>query len=59
MTEAKGGDSLKCEVTEDGKVTLEWDNNDPHWSWLGKLSDTEINEFIQSAIENDKLRPEN
>ena len=42
----------------DGKVTLQWDKN-PHWSFLGQLSDDQINEFIQSAPEDDKLRSEN
>ena len=59
MKEGKGGDSLKLEVTEDGKVTLEWDKNDPHWSFLGQLSDDQINEFIQTALEDDKLRSAN
>ena len=26
-------DSLSVNITEDGKVELDWDPNDPRWSW--------------------------
>ena len=59
MKEGKAGDSLNVKVSKSGQVTLEWDKNDPHWSFLGQLSDDQINEFIQTALEDDKLRSEN
>tara|TARA_B100001996_G_scaffold349589_1_gene308419 strand:+ start:360 stop:530 length:171 start_codon:yes stop_codon:yes gene_type:complete len=53
MTEAKAGDSLKVIVDENGKVALEYDPNDPHWSWLGKATDEEVEAFIQAARDYD------
>ena len=53
MTEAKAGDSLKVIVDDNGKVALEYDPNDPHWSWLGKATDEEVEAFIQAARDYD------
>ena len=49
MTDAKAGESLKVTVDENGKVALEFDPNDPHWSWLSKATDEQVEAFIQAA----------
>tara|TARA_B100000927_G_scaffold171643_2_gene138420 strand:+ start:11495 stop:11785 length:291 start_codon:yes stop_codon:yes gene_type:complete len=50
--EGKAGDSLKIAIGEDGQITLDWDDNDPHWNFLSKLSTNEVQEFVESAIKN-------
>lgn len=45
-------DSLKVTENEDGSFTLEWDKDDPKWAFLNKLSDEEIQEYVQEAIEH-------
>ena len=37
--EAKAGDSLQVLVSDEGKIELSYDKNDPHWGWLAKCSD--------------------
>ena len=48
--EAKAGDSLQVLVSDEGKIELSYDKNDPHWGWLAKCSDEELQEFITLAI---------
>ncbi len=48
----KAGDSLRVTVDENGKVALEYDPNDPHWSWLGDATDEQVEEFIAAARED-------
>ena len=48
--EAKAGDSLQGLVSDEGKIELSYDKNDPHWGWLAKCSDEELQEFITLAI---------
>ena len=48
--EAKAGDSLQVLVSDEGKIELSYDKNDPHWGWLAKCSDDELREFITLAI---------
>ena len=48
--EAKAGDSLQVLVSDEGKIELSYDKNDPHWGWLAKCSDDELQEFITPAI---------
>ena len=48
--EAKAGDSLQVLVSDEGKIELSYDKNDPHWGWLAKWSDEELQEFITLAI---------
>ena len=45
----KAGDSLRVTVDENCKVALEYDPNDPHWSWLGDATDEQVEEFIAAA----------
>ena len=40
--EAKAGDSLQVLVSDEGKIELSYDKNDPHWGWLAKCSDDEL-----------------
>ena len=49
-TEAKAGESLQVLVSEEGKIELAYDKNDPHWGWLAMCSDGELQEFISAAI---------
>ena len=37
-------------VSDEGKIELSYDKNDPHWGWLAKCSDEELQEFITLAI---------
>ena len=48
--EAKAGDSLQVLVSDEGKIELSYDKNDPHWGWLAKCSYEELQEFITLAI---------
>ena len=48
--EANAGDSLQVLVSDEGKIELSYDKNDPHWGWLAKCSDEELQEFITLAI---------
>ena len=48
--EAKAGDSLQVLVSDEGKIELSYDKNDPHWGWLAKCSDEDLQEFITLAI---------
>ena len=48
--EAKAGDSLQVLVSDEGKIELSYDKNDPHWGWLAKCRDEELQEFITLAI---------
>ena len=43
-------DSLKVEQNEDGSFTLEWDKDDPQWSFLNGLTSKEITAIIEKAI---------
>ena len=47
-------DSLKVEQNEDGSFTLEWDNEDPTWSFLNGLTSKEITAIIEKAVKLDE-----
>ena len=47
-------DSLKITQNADGSYTMDWDKNDPTWSWLNNLTSKEIQIMLQEAIQ-DKL----
>ena len=36
----------------DGSFALEWDKNDPRWSFLNGLTDPEIQVIMEDAIKN-------
>ena len=49
------GDSLKVHQNDDGSFALEWDKQDPRWSFLNNLTSKEITAIITEAIKNDKF----
>lgn len=64
-------DTLHVKENEDGSFTMEWDSEDPMWSWLNVLSEEDItkiitdyaNKVIQDAetnsiITDDSLTPD-
>ena len=46
--------SLKINQNKDGTFTVEWDKQDPEWSWMNNLTSKEI----QGIMEKAPLRPE-
>ena len=45
-------DSLKMTQNEDGSFTMDWDSQDPKWSWLNGLTQKEIQVIVQQAIQD-------
>ena len=45
-------DSLKVTENEDGSFTLDWDSQDPKWSWLNGLTSKEVQVIMQQAIKD-------
>ena len=43
-------DSLKITENEDGSFTMDWDKEDPNWSWLNGLTSKEIQVIVEQAI---------
>ena len=43
-------DSLKVEQNQDGTFTLEWDKDDPKWSFLNGMTAKEIQDMVQTAV---------
>ena len=43
-------DGLKVHQNDDGTFSLEWDNNDPKWSWMNNLTNKEIQAIMEKAI---------
>tara|TARA_A200000159_G_C7136585_1_gene261228 strand:+ start:78 stop:263 length:186 start_codon:yes stop_codon:yes gene_type:complete len=59
MIERSEKDSLLVEYDEDTRtMKIEWDDNDPKWSWLNSLSEEEVQEIIitnlQHLVEEDE-----
>ena len=46
-------DGLKVTQNEDKTFTLEWDKEDPKWSFLNGLTSKEITAIIEEAIRMD------
>ena len=46
-------DGLKVTQNEDNTFTLEWDKEDPKWSFLNGLTSKEITAIIEEAIRMD------
>ena len=46
-------DSLKIIKNKDGSYEINWDKEDPTWSWLNSLTSAEIQCIISQAIEED------
>jgi hypothetical protein len=45
-------DSLKISQNEDGTFTMDWDSQDPKWSWLNGLTQKEIQVIVQQAVQD-------
>ena len=46
-------DSLKVDQNKDGTISLEWDKDDPNWSWLNTMTSKEIQSFMEQAIKDE------
>ena len=45
-------DTLKISQNDDGSFTMDWDKEDPNWSWLNNLTSKEIQIIVQQAIQD-------
>jgi hypothetical protein len=45
-------DSLRIHQNEDGSFSMEWDKEDPNWSWLNGLTSKEIQVIMEQAIKD-------
>ena len=43
-------DSLVIKEQEDGSFTVEWDENDPKYTFLNDLTDDQVTAIIKQAI---------
>lgn len=70
-SESQKIDTLRVVENEDGSFTMEWDPEDPMWSWLNTMSSEDISKIIteyatkviedaetNSIITNDSLTPD-
>ena len=46
--------SLKINQNKDGSFTVEWDKQDPKWSWMNNLTSKEIQGIMEEAIKMDR-----
>ena len=44
-------DTLTVKENEDGTFTMEWDREDPMWSWLNTLSEEEISKILRDHVD--------
>jgi len=49
-------DSLKITENDDGTFTMDWDKEDPKWSWLNGLTSKEIQVIMEQAIKEELNR---
>jgi hypothetical protein len=45
-------DSLKITQNEDGSFTMDWNPQDPRWSFLNDLTSKEVSIIVQQAIKD-------
>ena len=45
-------DSLKVTQNEDGSFAIDWDKEDPNWSFLNNLTSKEIQVIMEQAIQD-------
>lgn len=45
-------DTLKIIENADGTFSMEWDKDDPKWSWLNGLTSKEIQVIVEQAIKD-------
>ena len=48
-------DTLKITENADGSFTMDWDKNDPKWSWMNGLTNEQVQIIIKQAI-NEELQ---
>ena len=46
--------SLNINQNKDGSYTIEWDKNDPEWSWMNNLTSKEVQGIMEKAIQLDQ-----
>jgi hypothetical protein len=46
-------DSFKIIENADGTYQMEWDKQDPKWSWLNELTSKEIQVIMEQAIKEE------
>lgn len=51
INQNQGIDSLQISQNADGSFTLNWDKNDPKWSFLNGLTNQQVKIIMQQAIE--------
>ena len=49
-------DSLKIIENANGTFAMEWDKEDPKWSWLNGLTSKEIQVIMEQAIKEELNR---
>ena len=47
--------SLNINQNKDGSYTIEWDKNDPEWSWMNNLTSKEVQGIMEKAIQLDQI----
>ena len=45
-------DTLKVTQNEDGSFTMDWDPQDPRWSFLNGLTSKEVQVIMEQAIQD-------
>lgn len=45
-------DSLKITQNEDGSFEMDWDPQDPKWSWMNGLTSEQVSLIMQEAIKD-------
>jgi hypothetical protein len=45
-------DSLKITQNEDGSFTMDWDPQDPRWTWLNGLTSEQVSLIMDQAIKD-------
>jgi hypothetical protein len=46
-------DTLNITENADGTFTMDWDKQDPKWSWLNGLTSKEIQVIMEQAIKEE------
>ena len=49
-------DTLKISENADGSFTMDWDKDDPKWSWMNSLTYAEIQVIVKQAVEEELKR---
>jgi len=46
-------DSLQVKIDDEtGQITLDWDSNDPNWSWLNDLTSEQVGDIISEYLKH-------